>query len=111
MIIKAYKRDYIGMFCFVLYILQTLGMVAYMIMIVNDYYDDYILFRGSQIVQSSTFIGMWYIFFFWFACLAIFKNRLMNFFRIRCSYTEADYVQIENHQARKSITHLVYNAV
>ncbi|KAJ8661683.1 hypothetical protein O0I10_002490 [Lichtheimia ornata] len=98
MVIKAYKRDYIGMFCFVLYILQTLGMVAYMIMIVNDYYDDYILFRGFQVVQSSTFIGMWYIFFFWFACLAIFKNRLMNFFRIRCSYTEADYVQIEKHQ-------------
>ncbi|KAI7883302.1 hypothetical protein K492DRAFT_185103 [Lichtheimia hyalospora FSU 10163] len=99
MVIKAYKVDYIGFFCFILYILQTLGMVAYMIMIVNDYYDDYILFRGFQIVQSSTFIGMWYIFFIWFACLAIFKNRLMNFFRIRCSYTEADYVQIENHQA------------
>lgn len=101
MLIKAYKRDFIGMFCFVLYIVQTIGMVAYMIMMVKDYYLDYLLFRGSQIVQSSTFIGMWYIFFIWFSCLAIFKPRLMNFFRIRCSYHEADYVQIEKHQPRK----------
>ncbi|KAG2225949.1 hypothetical protein INT45_006645 [Circinella minor] len=98
MVIKAYKRDYLGVFCFVLYILQTLGHVAYMIMITWDYYQDYILFEGNQLVQSSTFIGMWYIFFFWFASLSIFKPRLMNFFRIKCTYAEANYVQIEKRE-------------
>ncbi|KAI9497199.1 hypothetical protein BDB00DRAFT_970411 [Zychaea mexicana] len=89
MVIKAYKRDFLGMFCFLLYILQTLGMVAYMIMLTWDYYNEYILFGGNQLVQSSTFIGMWYIFFGWFGCLSVFKNRLMNFFRIKCAYAEA----------------------
>lgn len=101
MVIKAYKRDVIGMFCFGIYILQTFGNVAYMVMLTRDYYHDYILFRGSQIVQSSTFIGMWYIFFFWFASLSIFRSRIMNFFRIQCSYAEAHYVQIEKRQPRK----------
>ncbi|KAI8144258.1 hypothetical protein BJV82DRAFT_557186 [Fennellomyces sp. T-0311] len=98
MVIKAYRRDFVGIICFVLYVLQTLGMVAYMIMLTWDYYQDYILFEGNQLVQSSTFIGMWYIFFFWFAALAIFKSRLMNFFRIKCSYAKAHYVQIEKHE-------------
>lgn len=53
MIIKAYRRDYLGMFCFALYILQTIGMVAYMILLTRDYYHDYILFRGNQTVQAS----------------------------------------------------------
>jgi cation-transporting ATPase 13A3/4/5 len=38
---------------------------------------------------------MWYLFFIWFAILTIFKNRISNFFRIRCTYGEGQYVQIE----------------
>ena len=52
MIIKAYKRDWIGMFIFLLYILQTFGMIAYMIMMTQDYYTEYLLFRGNQTVQA-----------------------------------------------------------
>ncbi|ORZ13486.1 hypothetical protein BCR42DRAFT_467119 [Absidia repens] len=95
MVIKAYKRDYLGMFFFVCYILQTLGMIAYMIMIVYDYYQNYLWFRGNALVQGSTFIGQWYVFFIWFAILAIFKTRIMNFYRIQCTYAEGQYVQVE----------------
>lgn len=95
MVIKAYKRDVLGMFFFGCYILQTLGMIAYMIMIVYDYYQNYLWFRGVAVVQSSTFIGQWYVFFIWFAILTIFKNRIMNFYRIQCTYAEGQYVQVE----------------
>lgn len=95
MTIKAYKRDYFGMFCFLLYILQTMGMIAYMILIVYDYYQNYLYFRGVAVVQSSIFIAQWYIFFIWFACLTIFKNRIKNFFRIQCMYSQGQYVQVE----------------
>lgn len=101
MVIKGYKTDPVGFFCFGLFIVQTIGMIAYETMMTKDYYDEYLMFRGSQLVQSSVFIAMWYILFFWFASIAIFKHRLMNFFRIRCSYAAADYVQIERYQARK----------
>ncbi|SAM09612.1 hypothetical protein [Absidia glauca] len=95
MVIKAYKRDVLGMFFFGCYILQTLGMIAYMIMIVYDYYQNYLWFRGVAVVQSSTFIGQWYVFFIWFAILTIFKSRIMNFYRIQCTYAEGQYVQVE----------------
>lgn len=101
MVIKGYKRDPVGLVCFGLFIIQTIGMIAYETMMTKDYYDEYLMFRGSQLVQSSVFIAMWYILFFWFGSIAIFKHRLMNFFRIRCSYATADYVQIERYQARK----------
>ncbi|CDS13844.1 hypothetical protein LRAMOSA06018 [Lichtheimia ramosa] len=99
MVIKGYKRDPVGLVCFGLFIIQTIGMIAYETMMTKDYYDEYLMFRGSQLVQSSVFIAMWYILFFWFGSIAIFKHRLMNFFRIRCSYATADYVQIERYQA------------
>lgn len=102
MVIKAYKNDVLGTFFFVCYILQTLGMVAYMIMIVYDYYQNYLWFRGSAVVQSSTFIGQWYVFFIWFACLTIFKSRLMNFYRIQCTYAKGDYVQVEKAEPGKN---------
>ncbi|KAF7725950.1 hypothetical protein EC973_009187 [Apophysomyces ossiformis] len=73
-------------------------MIGYMIAMVYDYYHDYLMFRGSAVVQSSTFIGMWYIFFFWFASLTIFKNRLANFFRIQCRYSEGEFVQVEKQE-------------
>ncbi|CEG80570.1 hypothetical protein RMATCC62417_14887 [Rhizopus microsporus] len=99
MVIKAYKRDFFGLIVSALYILQTIGMVAYMVLIVYDYYQNYYFFRGVAVVQSSTFIGMWYVFFFWFACLTIFKSRLANFFRIQCTYDEGQYIQIERKEA------------
>ncbi|CEG71670.1 hypothetical protein RMATCC62417_07368 [Rhizopus microsporus] len=99
MVIKAYKRDFFGLIVSALYILQTIGMVAYMILIVYDYYQNYYFFRGVAVVQSSTFIGMWYVFFLWFACLTIFKSRLANFFRIQCTYDEGQYIQIERREA------------
>ncbi|CAO3638867.1 unnamed protein product [Cunninghamella echinulata] len=95
MIIKAYKRDILGTFFFICYILQTLGMFCFMIMTVYDYYQNYYWFRGSWVVQSSTFMGQWYVFFFWFACMTIFKSRIMNFYRIQCTYAEGQYVQVE----------------
>ncbi|KAI7860460.1 hypothetical protein BDC45DRAFT_474316 [Circinella umbellata] len=95
MTIKAYKRDWIGMFIFFLYIIQTFGMIAYMIMMTEDYYTEYLLFRGNQTVQASIFIAMWYIFFGWFAALVMFQHRLPNFFRIQCTYSEGQYVQVE----------------
>ncbi|RCI03520.1 hypothetical protein CU098_010396, partial [Rhizopus stolonifer] len=95
MVIKAYKRDYFGLFVCVVYFLQTIGMFAYMILLVYDYYQNYLFFRGSAVVQSSTFIAMWYIFFIWLASLTIFKSRLPNFFRIQCAYYQGQYVQVE----------------
>jgi cation-transporting ATPase 13A3/4/5 len=73
-------------------------MVAYMIMITYDYYQNYYWFRGSWIVQSSTFMGMWYVYFIWFAAITLFKNRISNFFRIQCTYAEAQYVQVERQE-------------
>ncbi|CAO3683791.1 unnamed protein product [Rhizopus stolonifer] len=98
-IIKAYKRDVFGTLVSVLYALQSLGMLAYMVLITYDYYQDYLFFRGDALVQSSTFMGMWYVFFIWFACLTVFKSRLPNFFRIQCSYEEGQYVQVERKEA------------
>ncbi|KAG1034255.1 hypothetical protein G6F25_009812 [Rhizopus arrhizus] len=98
-IIKAYKRDFFGLFVLVAYMLQTIGMIAYMILITFDYYQDYYFFRGDALVQSSTFMGMWYVFFIWFACLTVFKSRLPNFFRIQCPYDEGQYVQVERKEA------------
>jgi cation-transporting ATPase 13A3/4/5 len=95
MIVKAYKTDIVGLFFGACYLLQTIGMVAYMILITYDYYQDYYFFRGDALVQSSTFMGQWYIFFIWFASLTIFRSRLSNFFRIQCTYSQAQYVQIE----------------
>ncbi|KAI8380316.1 hypothetical protein BD560DRAFT_387815 [Blakeslea trispora] len=96
MVIKAYKRDPFGMLVSVLYFLQTIGMFAYMILLVYDYYQNYLFFRGSAVVQSSTFIAMWYIFFIWLATLTIFKARLSNFFRIQCTYDQGQYIQVEH---------------
>lgn len=101
MIIKAYKPNIVGRVCAGLYILQTFGMIGYMITIVYDYYQNYLMFRGYSEVQTCTFIGMWYIFFFWFASLTIFKKRLSNFFRIQCRYSEGEYVQIEKEEPGK----------
>ncbi|KAI9468133.1 MAG: hypothetical protein EXX96DRAFT_114710 [Benjaminiella poitrasii] len=98
MVIKAYKRDFIGLFVCFLFGLQTVGMVAYMIVITYDYYQDYYFFKGDAVVQSSTFIGMWYVFFIWFACVTIFKSRLPNFFRIQCPYEDGHYVQVERQE-------------
>ncbi|KAI9260854.1 hypothetical protein EDC94DRAFT_129350 [Helicostylum pulchrum] len=98
MVIKAYKRDYYGSLVYILYMLQTVGMVAYMMLMTVDYYQDYLFFRGFAVVQGSTFIAMWYIFFIWFAVLTVFKNRISNFFRIQCSYAEGQYVQVERNE-------------
>jgi hypothetical protein len=98
MVIHTYKRSWIGDIAVVLFGVQTLGQIAYMIMLTSDYYTSYAMFRGSAIVQPSTFIGQWYIFFTWFACLAVFRYRLPNFFRIRCSYGEGQYVQVERQE-------------
>lgn len=98
MVIKAYKRDWLGVFVSIIFILQTLGMIAYMIMMTYDYYQDYYWFKGSWTVQSSTFMGMWYVYFIWFAVVTIFKSRLPNFFRIQCTYAEGQYVQVERQE-------------
>lgn len=95
MVIKGYKTDILGLFFYYCYLLQTIGMICYMILIVYDYYQDYLFFRGNAVVQSSTFIGQWYVFFIWFACFTVFKSRIPNFFRIQCSYKECKYVQVE----------------
>lgn len=103
MVIHAYKRTWFGDLMLVIYILQTLGQVAYMIMMTNDYYNNYTLFRGYWVVQSATFMCMWYIFFFWFAALTIFRFRLSNFFRIRCVYGQGQYVQVERKEPGEDI--------
>ncbi|CAO3599770.1 unnamed protein product [Absidia cylindrospora] len=98
MTIKAYKRDPLGNLVTIIFLAQTLGHVGCMIMMTNDYYSDFALFNGYAMIQSATFIGMWYIFFFWFAGLTIFRARLLNFFRIQCTYAQGHYVQIEKKQ-------------
>ncbi|ORX48327.1 hypothetical protein DM01DRAFT_1292119, partial [Hesseltinella vesiculosa] len=96
--IKAYRRDYIGYLALSIFLLQTLGHVGFMIMLTKDYYDNYALFNEIALVATSTFIGMWYLFFGWFASITIFRSRLSNFFRVRCSYERGQYVQIEAKQ-------------
>lgn len=46
---------------------------------------------------------MWYILFGWFASLVIFKSRIMNFFRIQCTYDRGQYVQVEKAEPGKTI--------
>ncbi|KAI7886821.1 HAD-like protein [Lichtheimia hyalospora FSU 10163] len=95
MLITAYRRDIVGMICLVLYALETTGMVVLLLVMTYDYYNDFLLFRGDKLIQTSTFIGIWYIFVGWFFCLVLFRDRLINFFRIRCSYDKGQYVQVE----------------
>lgn len=101
MTIHAYKRSWVGIIVSVIFFFQTLGQVGYMIMMTQDYYTGFALFRGDAVVQPSTFMGMWYIFFFWFAGLTVFRFRIPNFFRIRCSYGQGQYVQIERKEPGK----------
>lgn len=106
MVMKAYKRDPIGMVMFVIYGLQTAGIVAFLIAMVYDYYPRgyipaYLLFNGDALVQSSTFMGMWYVLFFWFASLTMFRSRIPNFYRIQCTYNEAHYIQVEKNEPCK----------
>ncbi|KAI8144486.1 hypothetical protein BJV82DRAFT_712442 [Fennellomyces sp. T-0311] len=98
MVIKAYKRDWLGTFCFCLFVIQAFGMIAYMVMMTRDYYYEYILFRGDQTVQASCFIAMWYIFFLFWASVVMFQHRIPNFFRIQCTYAEGQYVQVEKNE-------------
>ncbi|KAJ2955419.1 hypothetical protein NQZ79_g8580 [Umbelopsis isabellina] len=103
MVMKAYKRDPIGMVMFVIYGLQTAGIVAMLITMVYDYYPRgyipaYLLFNGDALVQSSTFMGMWYVLFFWFASLTMFRSRIPNFYRIQCTYNEGHYIQVEKNE-------------
>ncbi|ORZ26131.1 hypothetical protein BCR42DRAFT_364782 [Absidia repens] len=98
MTIKAYKRDPLGNMVTIIFLAQTLGHVGCMIMMTKDYYSDFALFNGYAMIQSATFIGMWYIFFFWFAVLTLFRSRLLNFFRIQCPYGQGHYLQIEKKQ-------------
>lgn len=49
-------------------------------------------------------MGMWYILFGWFASLVLFKSRLMNFFRIQCTYDKGQYVQVEKAEPGKCTT-------
>ncbi|KAI9322428.1 hypothetical protein BX666DRAFT_2147537 [Dichotomocladium elegans] len=95
MLVRAYRCDFLGTSCFVLYGVQTLGMVVYMILMTYDYYNGYLFFKGNQLIQTSTYIGMWYIFTGWFIALVLFRDRLPNFFRIQCDDTEGEYVQVE----------------
>ncbi|GAA5815595.1 hypothetical protein MFLAVUS_009107 [Mucor flavus] len=95
MTVHAYKTNWLGNTCAVIFMFQTLGQICYMILLTKDYYDDHYLFRGFSEIQASTFIALWYIFFIWFAGLTTFRFRLPNFFRIRCSYGKGEYVQVE----------------
>ncbi|KAI7902768.1 uncharacterized protein BX663DRAFT_552164 [Cokeromyces recurvatus] len=76
-IIHAYKRNWLGDISLLFFILQTVGQVAFMILMTQDYYTNYSLFRGYGEIQASTFIGMW----------------------IKCNYAEGQYVQIERRQS------------
>ncbi|KAI7873218.1 uncharacterized protein EV154DRAFT_100788 [Mucor mucedo] len=98
MVIHAYKTNWLGKIVAYIIFVQTIGQICFMIMMVKDYYTDFLLFRGFSEIQASTFIAMWYIFFFWFASLTIFRFRLPNFFRIRCSYGQGEYVQVEKNE-------------
>ncbi|KAI8339657.1 hypothetical protein BC941DRAFT_512000 [Chlamydoabsidia padenii] len=98
LVIRAYRRSLLGDSMACLFILETLGQVGYMIMMTNDYYTGYALFNQNAVIQSSTFMAMWYLFFFWFSALTIFRSRLANFFRLQCPYGKGDYVQIERQQ-------------
>lgn len=119
MIIKAYKRDPVGIVMFIVYGLQTLGLVCMMITMVYDYYPRgwipaYQLFNGDALVQSSTFMGMWYVLFFWFATLVIFRSRIPNFYRIQCTYDQGQYVQVEKNEPCKwnrSLDSLAVNTI
>lgn len=53
MLITAYRRDNIGMTCFVLYVLETAGMVVLLLVMTYDYYNDFLLFRGDKLIQTS----------------------------------------------------------
>ncbi|KAI8362638.1 hypothetical protein BD560DRAFT_373869 [Blakeslea trispora] len=97
-IVHTYKKNLLGTLVGFLFLIQTIGHIGYMIMMTEDYYTDYALFRGYSVVQPSTFIGMWYILFFWFVSLTIFRSRLPNFFRVRCGYGQGHYAQVEREE-------------
>ncbi|KAI9024285.1 hypothetical protein CLU79DRAFT_99799 [Phycomyces nitens] len=99
MAIKGYKRSLVGTAIFIFYICQTFWMLGEIIMMTYDFYQDFLMFKGNKTVQLSTFIAMWHIFVIWFACLVVFKDSLLIFFRIRCEYSKAQYVQVEKSES------------
>lgn len=101
LVITAYQRSLLGDGVLCLFVLQTIGQIGFMIMMTKDYYMDYILFNKNAVVQSSTFMALWYLFFFWFAGITVFRARLPNFFRLQCPYGKGSHVQIVKEQQGK----------
>jgi cation-transporting ATPase 13A3/4/5 len=110
MTVYGYKRTLVGTIAAIIFFIQTIGQIAYMVMITYDYYNGNLMFRGFTVVNTGTFMGMWYIYFIWFACLTIFKSRLSNFFRIRCAYDQGQYVQVERKEPSMLFYLLMYLA-
>lgn len=60
MSITAYRRDILGMTCLALYALETTGMVVLLLVMTYDYYNDFLLFRGDKLIQTSVSISLQY---------------------------------------------------
>lgn len=58
MSITAYRRDILGMTCLALYALETTGMVVLLLVMTYDYYNDFLLFRGDKLIQTSVSISL-----------------------------------------------------
>ncbi|KAI9277868.1 hypothetical protein BY458DRAFT_532460 [Sporodiniella umbellata] len=93
--ITAYKTCFVGNLMKIIFIFETVGQLAYMIVVTQDYYTNFQAFRGKSEVAKSVFMGMWYILFIWFSTLTVFGPRVPNYFRLKCIYSEGQYVQVE----------------
>ena len=55
------------------------------------------IFLESEL-SSKIFCAVWHIAATWFACMLLFRKRILNYFRIETYAHTAQYVQIERRQ-------------
>ncbi|KAI9270803.1 hypothetical protein BDA99DRAFT_460449 [Phascolomyces articulosus] len=99
---RGFNVDYIGLFVFGSVVATTLLFLVFLGCIVSDYYGDlggapFAIFLESEL-SSKIFCAVWHIAATWFACVLLFRKRLLNYFRIETYAHTSQYVQVERRQ-------------
>ena len=102
MLLRGYKRDYFGLFMFVLIILCTLGWLVLLAVFVAGITMVLSLvkrmaFFSLKITLPRSVLVIWILMALWVAFLELSRSRLVTYFRIECDPQTAQYIQIREH--------------
>ncbi|PVV01855.1 hypothetical protein BB560_003713 [Smittium megazygosporum] len=94
----GYRNNILGSFSFIFTIIMTLGWIALLTVIVVDYYGGfggvaYSVFLTSN-KSMAIFIFVWHVSSVWFSILVILKDKVRDYYRVRCPLDKSQYVQV-----------------